>query len=1137
MPRRILLVVPFLGLITLWFATDVVAQRGRQGGGGRPSPADAAKAAVAAAGLKVEVWAAEPMVSNPVAFTFDERGKCYIAETFRHSQGVTDTRSHMNWLDDDIGLRSVAERVKMFETYKYPAFPQNGERVKVLWDSTGSGKADQSEIFADGFNQPADGIGAGVLARKGNVFFTCIPDLYLLKDTKGTNKADVKQSLATGFGIHVQFIGHDLHGLVMGPDGKLYFSIGDRGFDVATKEGKRLSNPDSGAVLRCDPDGANLEIVHVGLRNPQELAFDDFGNLFTYDNNSDSGDEARWVQVVDGGDSGWRCGFQYGTLMHHEGVKQGNRGPWNTEKIWYVPGSNGTPPAYVVPPLAHFGNGPSGITHYPGLGLNEKYKDHFFACDFKATAGQSVIWSLAVKPKGASFEVVDRQPFVRGMVPTDCEFGPDGAFYWSDWIGGWDKTGAGRIFKVTDPEAMKDPRVEEARKVIAEGMGKKGTSELLMLLENPHQKVRQEAQFELVARGSAGKSDRDPTMTALITLARKGSDRLARIHAVWAVDAIQRANPIFLVSGMSDLIRDKDAEVRAQFAKVLAGWGPNVKAWLVDLLADPDPRVQYYAAVSYGRAVEVSGSQDYLPLFALLKRNADADPYLRHAAVHAMVKMTEQPCDISTAFEAVKDKYDVPAVRMGIVLALRRLQCRMIGQYLSDPDPAIAAEAARAICDQDLMTPMEDLAAVAVKSGLSEPVAYRAVNANFKLGRPEDAARIAAVAGRSGEADHVRIFALKVLADWAKPPRRDAITGLKQDLPGRSAEAAKAALLPHLAKVFAGSDKVRAEAVKTVAKLGITEVGATLAGLVSDEKQSAGMRVESLYALDALKAKELKDATSTALASAEPKLRAAARVVAAKVDPARAVVDLPAVLKDDRAATVEKQQAFYALGQLKESKPADETLAAWLDDLTAGKLPPDLALDLLDAARTRANAPRMKTYAPLKEKLAAYDKQAEDRSAKDPLARFRDVTHGGDAERGKAAFLNNTAVYCQRCHKFEGQGGEVGPELTRIGSKQTRDYIVEALVDPNKTIAKGFESVVLTLEDGRVVSGVLKSKTDQQYVIVTAEAKVMTFAKDEVAGERPDRSAMPDDLLKKLTRQELRDVVEFLAATKEPGRK
>ena len=137
--------------------------------------------------------------------------------------------------------------------------------------------------------------------------------------------ADRREVLLDGFGVHTALLGHDMHGLILGPDGRLYFSIGDRGFNVTTPEGRHLFYPHTGAVLRCNRDSSELEVYASGMRNPQELAFDRHGNLFTGDNNSDGGDKARWVYVVEGGDSGWRISFQ--SLR--------TRGPWNEEKLWH----------------------------------------------------------------------------------------------------------------------------------------------------------------------------------------------------------------------------------------------------------------------------------------------------------------------------------------------------------------------------------------------------------------------------------------------------------------------------------------------------------------------------------------------------------------------------------------------------------------------------------------------------------------------------------------------------------------------------------------------------------------------------------------------------------------------------------
>ena len=398
--------------------------------------------------------------------------------------------------------------------------------MRLIEDTTGKGVADKATVFADGFHHAADGIGAGVLWRKGELYYTCIPDLWRLRDTKGTGKADEKKSLATGFGVHVAFLGHDLHGLRMGPDGRLYFSIGDRGFNITTKEGRKLFNPDSGAVLRCDPDGSNMEIVHIGLRNPQELAFDQFGNLFTVDNNSDSGDKARLVQIVEGGDSGWRTGYQYGSVL-------GDRGPFNAEKIWHLPHEG--QPAYIVPPLAHITSGPSGFCfNYGATAMPERYADHFFICDFRGNADNSAVHSFAVKPKGASFELVDGHEAFKGILATDCEFGPDGGFYVSDWVSGWELTGKGRIYRFADPTAEKKPIIAETRKLLAEGFEKRSNEELAKLLEHADMRVRQEAQFALAAK------DAVPILTKV---AKEGKNRIARMHAIWGLGQVFRQPP------------------------------------------------------------------------------------------------------------------------------------------------------------------------------------------------------------------------------------------------------------------------------------------------------------------------------------------------------------------------------------------------------------------------------------------------------------------------------------------------------------------------------------------------------------------------------------------------------------------
>ena len=1094
-------------------------------------------------GLSIGLYAAEPLLANPVCFCFDHKGNCYVAETFRLHAGVTDDRGHMYWLDDDLAARTVADRIALYRKHlkgKFKDYEREHDRVRMLVDTDGDGKADRATVFADGFRHAEDGIGAGLLAYKGSVYYTCIPDLWRLKDTKGAGKADVRQSLSTGYGVHVSFIGHDMHGLRMGPDGKLYFSIGDRGLNVRTKEGKHLFHPDTGAVLRCDPDGANLEVVATGLRNPQELAFDDYGNLFTVDNNSDAGDRARLVHVVEGGDSGWRIGYQYGSAA------MGSRGPWHYEKLWHLPPPSPLPlsppggergrgeggqPAYIVPPLAHFTSGPSGLTHYPGVGLSEKFAGRFFVCDFRGGPGGSGVWSFAVKPKGASFELADPQHFVWSVLATDCEFGPDGAFYVSDWVNGWGLTGKGRIYRVTDPEQMKKPVIVEVKKLLAEGFDRRPIEELVKLLGHPHQQVRLEAQFTLAAKG---REAIDP----LAKVAEKNKNRLPRLHALWGLGIVGRKEAAAF-DAVAALAGDVDAEVRAQVAKVL-GRGPfRAYPVLLKLLADPEPRVRFQAGLALGVSRATIGEREvnqrrasevFRAVTAMLRDNADRDLYLRHAGVMALAATSP-----SLLEGAARD--ESPAVRLAACLALRRLRHPGVARFLADPDAKVAVEAARAIHDAPIPEALPQLAALCDRPTLPATILLRALNAHFRLGKGPNAVTVARLAADPRAAEAVRVEALKMLGEWDRPRRRDRVTGLTQDLGTRPAADAAAALRGSLGGIFSGPNRVRQEASRVAAKLGIKEVGPALMALLTDAKRPAAVRVEALRGLDALRDGKLEQAVELAVKDAQPAVRHAGRALLARLHPERGLKLLEQVLREGdshpESVTAEqrlkinrsaRQGAFAILGTMK-GKEAEGLLSRWMDELLARKLEAELHLDLLEAARTSASTT-------VKQKLARYESA---RPKGDHLAAWREALTGGDAEEGRRIFLHRAEVSCLRCHKVGGQGGDVGPDLSGIGARQKRDYLLEAIVDPSRQIAKGFETVILTTTKGKTVVGIVKAEDKQSVKLMTAEGNLVIVPKKEIDERQAGKSAMPEDVVKHLSRRELRDLVEFLANLKEGG--
>lgn len=1059
-------------------------------------------------GFQTSLWARETQLANPVQFSMDERGRLFVAETHRLNEGTPDIRLHRDWLEEDLACRKVEDRMELIRRHlgeSLEGYTKKSERIRILEDTDGDGRADRSDIMAEGFNSVEDGLAAGILASRGHVYLACIPNVWWFCEKDGVEKE--RRSLHHGYGVHIGYIGHDLHGFRVGPDGKIYFSIGDRGLHVET-EGRVISLPDTGGVLRMNPDGSDLELFAQGLRNPQDIAFDSYGNLFAADNNADSGDKARWVYVVEGGDSGWRLGYQFIQSPV-------SRGPWNREKLWHL--ATTEQPAYLVPPVAHIADGPSGVAYYPGTGFSDRYQDHFFLSDFIGGGTYSGIWSFVMRPKGASFEMVDRHRFLWGVLPTDIEFGPDGALYVADWMEGWDMTGQGRIWRVRDSRA--DP-VTQVQSLLRSGMAELSTAELLFFLRHGNGRVRLASQFALVEKVTGqhpfptGTGIWDPkALEAIVDTAKESSSFFARLHALWAIGQIGREKPLEReLASLLFLTTDRNEEVKAQAAKLFGelNYGPAADS-LISLLENETNRVRFFAAMSLGK---LGRAEAIAPLYKMLIRNNDQDLFLRHAGVMALSLLGRN--------HALPPAEGV-ALKRAVVAALRKLGSSKIARYLGDGDIFVLEEAARAILDAPIDSALSDLAAVPIQGQYPESLAFRILSANFRLGLAENAERIARWALQRELAESIRVEAVELLGLWVHPPNRDRITGLWRTLPTREPAIASAQLRRIFPKILAGnSDSMKMAAVHAVGKLSLKDLTPHLFGILKDLNTDTRVRIESLKALHALRQIDLKNAMDVALSDPQIELRVEALRLLLVLEANEAMEVLERNLESKEI--MEKQASLVVLGEIKNARSI-AIVSRWMDKLLAGDLPSEtqreIEFDLIETAR-KLDQPE------LREKLAKFDGQR----SSGVLGRYQEVIYGGNAAKGRRVFCENEGVSCLRCHRIAGQGGEVGPDLSDIGSRETRESILESIAEPNSKITKGFETLVLALSSGEIVTGILKEESYDRLRLVTAEGKSFSVLKKDIEESRHGNSAMPFDIVKHLSKRELRDLIAYLASVK-----
>jgi putative membrane-bound dehydrogenase-like protein len=499
-----------------------------------------------APGLEVSLFATEPDLVNPTCMDIDPEGRVWVCE--------------------GVNYRGKA----------HPPHRKTGDRIVVLEDTDGDGRADRSRTFYQGLDLEAP---LGILWLGDRIYVSQSPRIFSI-EIRPDGSAGEKRDFLTGFkGVNHD---HGVHSLILGPDGLLYGAFGNEGADVTDRSGRRIRSDGrpyfGGMVFRCTLDGSGLEVLAHNFRNNYECALDSFGTIFQSDNDDDGNQWVRFIYVMQGGNYGY-----LGPTGRH----------WSEEKKshWHLedPG--------VAPLLVRTGGGsPTGLCVYEGRLLPERYRGMCIHAD----AGPRVVQCFRLKPLGAGYHLEEapldengRQTvetlsrIVKPEVvltssdtwfrPSDVAVAPDGSLLVADWydpgVGGhgMGDTSRGRIYRLT-PAGERGYRPPPLDLSSEEG--------ILRALGSPALSVRSLASLKLREMGPK-------PLGSLSKLARSG-EAVERARALWLLWALPAGRAL-----AEETLRAPDPRFRVLGVRALK---ENDRARFLELTRplrkDPDPQVR-----------------------------------------------------------------------------------------------------------------------------------------------------------------------------------------------------------------------------------------------------------------------------------------------------------------------------------------------------------------------------------------------------------------------------------------------------------------------------------------------------------------------------------------------------------------
>ena len=1026
-------------------------------------------------GLEATLFASEPMVNNPTNMDVDSRGRVWVAE---------------------------GQNYRMTHRKDLPRI-EGADRIKILEDTDGDGKADKVTVFADQIFPIPMGLAVEEVYGKdgkykgARVYVGNSPDLLVFEDTDGDDKADRRSVLLTGFGGVDS--DHGVHGMVLGLDGKLYFTHGDgccsyeakdgshnaRNFDVVDASGRHVSSSNLANTLRVNRDGTEFEILADRQRNNYETSLNAFGNAFTSDNDDDGNRGSRVIWVMDGGSYGYRTP---GSPRH-----------WGEE----VPGN--------VPKLVGTGNGsPCGIMVYEGSLLTGAYK----GCLFEADAGTRQINFFPIERHGSNFRTESKvllasdDPWFR---PVDMTAAPDGSVFVADWydagVGGhaFRDQDTGRIYRV----APKGSGPSVAKPDFATIPG------LIAQLKSPVVAAQDAARRSLIERGFEARG-------AVAQMFVNG-DPIERGRALWVLGAIE----------------GDAAAVRA--------------------LKDGDPRIREQAVRMLGRDLSRIGS------VAFTKPEAKKPPKgLLH--LNELLPLANDP-DAGVRRELILAFRWLPTARVGEALKALvkawdgqdRWYLEALGLAIQDREGSYLAE----LFDGSTFGPLE-----LVKAGQDGQVALppyfpadrneayisagtpdlpatalsKSLGLAWRLHRPESLALLrkiypalaATELQQAGDDVLLQISdkeAAVLVAEQAlqavDPSRKFALmTALGRKIGGPWRDARTNTPIIRLIESSLADPASRVQGIALAVASLDGRYGPTILAFAKDSKAAESVRLAAVEAVGRIKPAGSPEFIDGLIAEAKkggstPLAEAAIRALPGLRD---ANPQLLAMIAGNDFPLGLRREALRVYG-----RPQNGGGRRVLQLVRDQKLPDDLKSEATAIVhydpdfRIRGEAAS----------LLPLPKLASGR----PLPSMRDLMgRNGNPQAGRAVFAKaSSSNACATCHRVQGQGQWVGPDLSTIGTKYGKDELLRSNLYPSAAIGYNYKSSILALADGRVLTGLIVEEAPDRVVLKTADGKRQVLRPGDIEDRKVSEvSLMPEGLAEAMTDRELIDLLAFLTTLKEP---